>query len=101
MEASSSNVMNTAAAVGLSFPVVELRDLGSSIEVVLISGLDKNFMFHEVISILEQEGAEVVSASFSTVGGKIFYSLHARAIISRVGVETTRVRRRLQELINC
>ena len=79
MEASSSsNIMNKTASVGLSLPVVELRDLGSSIEVVLITGLNKNFMLYEVISILEQEGAEVVSASFSTVGGKIFHSLHAQ-----------------------
>ncbi|OMO81484.1 hypothetical protein CCACVL1_12387, partial [Corchorus capsularis] len=69
---------NGTAAVGLSFPVVELRDLGSSIEVILISGLNKNFMLYEAISILEQEGAEVVSASFSTVGGKIFHTLHAQ-----------------------
>ncbi|XWS50976.1 hypothetical protein CRYUN_Cryun12cG0137000 [Craigia yunnanensis] len=104
MEASSSSnsssIMNTAASVGLSLPVVELRDLGSSIEVILITGLNKNFMLYEVISILEQEGGEVVSASFSTVGGKIFHTLHAQAKISRVGVETTRVCQRLQELIS-
>ncbi|XP_022735688.1 transcription factor bHLH162-like [Durio zibethinus] len=103
MEASSSSssIMKTTEPVGgLSLPVVELKDLGSSIEVVLITGLNKNFMLYEVISILQQEGAEVVSASFSTVGGKIFHTLHARAIISRVGVETTRVCQRLQELIS-
>ncbi|XVF09264.1 hypothetical protein REPUB_Repub07fG0077700 [Reevesia pubescens] len=99
MEA-SSNIMNTTASVGLSLPVVELRDLGSSIEVILITGLNKNFMFYEIISILEQEGAEVLSASFSTVGGKIFHTLHAQAKISRVGVDTTRVCKRLQELIS-
>ena len=81
MEASSSSIMNTTPSVGLSLPVVELRDLGSSIEVILITGLNKNFMLYEVISILEQEGGEVVSASFSTVGGKIFHSLHAQVSI--------------------
>ncbi|KAE8705353.1 putative Polygalacturonase 2 [Hibiscus syriacus] len=96
----SGRVTETAAApVGLSSPVVELRDLGSSIELVLITGLNRNFRLYQVISILEQEGAEVVSASFSTVGGKIFHSLHAQAKLSRVGVETTRVCQRLQELI--
>ncbi|XWS37470.1 hypothetical protein CRYUN_Cryun19dG0045700 [Craigia yunnanensis] len=96
---SNSSIMKTNASVGLSLPVVELRDLGSSIEVVLITGLNKNFMLYEVITILEQEGAEVISASFSTVGGKIFYTLHAQAKISRVGVETTRVCQRLKEMI--
>lgn len=98
MEASSS-MMERTASVGLTSPVLELRDFGSSIELVLITGLNKNFMLYEVISIFEQEGAEVVSASFSTVGGKIFHTLHAQAKLSRVGVETTRVCQRLQELI--
>lgn len=59
-------------------PIVELRDLGSSIEVMLVSGLNKTFMLYEVISVLEEEGAEVVTASFSTVGDKIFYVVHAQ-----------------------
>ncbi|XVF50307.1 hypothetical protein PTKIN_Ptkin04bG0086100 [Pterospermum kingtungense] len=96
----SSGIMNTTAPVGPCLPLVELRDMGSSIEVVLITGLNKNFMLYEAIAILEQEGAEVVSASFSTVGGKIFHTLHAQAKLSRVGVETTRVCQRLKELIS-
>ena len=59
-------------------PVIELKDLGCSIEVILISSLQKNFMLYEVISILEQEGAEVVNASFYIVGDKVFHTLHAQ-----------------------
>ncbi|KAK8655895.1 hypothetical protein V6N13_108459 [Hibiscus sabdariffa] len=99
MEPSSSTTETTTAPVGLSLPVVELRDSGSSIELILITGLNRNFTLDQVISILEQEGAEVVSASFSTIGGKIFHSLHAQAKLSRVGVETTRVWQRIQQLI--
>ncbi|GFS40461.1 hypothetical protein Acr_00g0068680 [Actinidia rufa] len=44
-------------------PVVELKDLGSSFKVVLITGLEKNLIMHEVIDMLEDEGAEVVNAS--------------------------------------
>ena len=57
-------------------PILELRDLGSGIEVILVTGLNKTFMLYEVISVLEEEGAEVVTASFSTVGDKIFYVVH-------------------------
>ncbi|RDY02874.1 Transcription factor bHLH162 [Mucuna pruriens] len=85
--------------VDYKLPVLELRDLGSGIEVMLVSGLNKTFMLYEVISVLEEEGAEVVNASFSTVGDKIFYVVHAQVKISRVGVETTRVYDRLQEFI--
>ncbi|KAJ6418286.1 hypothetical protein OIU84_001625 [Salix udensis] len=94
----SSSAM-TSLMIGLSLPVVELRDFGSSIEVVLISGLNKNFMFYEVINVLGEEGAEVVSASYSTVGDKVFHTIHAQVRFSRVGVETSRVWKRLQELI--
>ncbi|KAI5562617.1 hypothetical protein BDE02_15G064100 [Populus trichocarpa] len=90
----------TSMMIGLRLPVIELRDFGSSIEVVLVSGLNKNFMFYEVITVLSDEGAEVVSASYSTVGDKVFHTIHAQVRISRVGVETSRVWERLQELIS-
>ncbi|KAK7347009.1 hypothetical protein VNO80_21533 [Phaseolus coccineus] len=80
-------------------PILEIKELGSGIEVMLISGVNKNFMLYEVISVLEEEGAEVVAANFSTVANKIFYTVHAKVKISRVGVESTRVYQRLQELI--
>jgi len=64
--------------VNTKLPVLELRDLGSGIEVILVSGLNKTFMLYEVINVLEEEGAEVVTASFSTVGDKIFYVVHAQ-----------------------
>lgn len=73
------NVMNSMK-IGSRLPVVDLRDLGSTIEVILISGLQKNFMLYEVISILHEEGAEVVSASFSTVGDKVFHTIHAQVL---------------------
>ncbi|XP_034672672.1 transcription factor bHLH162-like isoform X1 [Vitis riparia] len=95
----TNNNLIDAVMIGLRLPVIDLRDLGSSLEVMLISGLNKNFMLYEVISVLEEEGAEVVSASVSTVGDKVFHSLHAQVKISRVGVETSRVWQRLQELI--
>lgn len=69
-----------ATMMGLRLPVIKLRDMGSSIEVAVISGLNKNFTLYEVITILEEEGAEVVSASFSTVGDKVFHSIHAQVI---------------------
>lgn len=59
-------------------PLLEIKELGSGIEVMLISGVNKNFMLYEVISVLEEEGVEVVAANFSTVDDKIFYTVHAQ-----------------------
>ncbi|XP_058179417.1 transcription factor bHLH162-like [Rhododendron vialii] len=81
-------------------PVVELREyLGSSLEVVVITGLKKNFAISEAIGVIEDEGAEVVSASFSAVGDKVFHTLHAQAKVCRVGVDTAYVCQRLKELV--
>ncbi|KAF5205695.1 Transcription factor bhlh [Thalictrum thalictroides] len=85
---------------GIKLPVLALRDMESSLEVVLISSsLHKNFMFYQVISILDEEGADVVNASFSTVGDKVFHTIHSQVRSSRVGVETSRLYQRLEELI--
>ncbi|KAF8005966.1 hypothetical protein BT93_K0293 [Corymbia citriodora subsp. variegata] len=88
------------AKLGFVLPVFELRDHGLGLQVTLISGRRKNFMLHEVISILEEEGAEVVSATFSVTGDKIFHTIHAQVRLCRVGVETARVNERLKELIH-
>ncbi|KAK8913602.1 hypothetical protein KSP39_PZI023592 [Platanthera zijinensis] len=85
---------------GYKLPVIEVRHQEQqNLEVLLISGLKKNFFFHEVIGVLEEEGAEVVNASFSVVGNKIFHTIHTQAISSRIGLEASRVSARLQELI--
>ncbi|KAI3464070.1 hypothetical protein Pfo_020733 [Paulownia fortunei] len=91
---------NAVTMSGSNLPILKIRDLNSSLEVVLISGLRKNFMLHQVISILEQEGAEVVSVSLSTIGDKIFHTLHAQVKVSRLGVDTSRICERIQELIS-
>ncbi|WOK97782.1 transcription factor bHLH162 [Canna indica] len=85
--------------MGFQLPVVEVRHDDSNMEVVLISGLEKRFMFHEVISIIEEEGAEVINASFSVVGEKIFHIIHSQAISSRLGLEASRVTERLKKLL--
>ncbi|KAG5536856.1 hypothetical protein RHGRI_024329 [Rhododendron griersonianum] len=87
-------------SIRIELPVVELREcLGSSLEVVLITGLKKNFAISEAIVVIEDEGAEVVSASFSTVGDKVFHTLHAQVKVCRVGVDTAKVCQRLKELV--
>ncbi|KAI3429983.1 uncharacterized protein J3R85_008492 [Psidium guajava] len=80
-------------------PVVEMGLWDSGLEVTLISGMDKRFTLSEAISILEEEGAEAVRASVSTIGGKVFHTICAQAILPRVGVETSRVSERLHKLV--
>ncbi|KAL8547488.1 hypothetical protein ACS0TY_006997 [Phlomoides rotata] len=82
-------------------PILEINELGSDhLKVVLISGANKKFMVHQIICIIEEEGAEVISVSISTIGDKIFHTLHAQVKISRVGVDTSRICERIHELVS-
>ncbi|KAK3018546.1 hypothetical protein RJ639_003903 [Escallonia herrerae] len=64
--------------IGLKAPMIEIREFGSILEVVFVSGLRNNFMLCQVVNILEDEGAEVVSANHFVSGDKNFHSLHAQ-----------------------
>lgn len=69
--------------IGCNLPVIEVRHLDSTLEVLLISGIhSKSFMFYEVISLLEEEGAEVLNANYSVVGDKIFHTIHSQVCTS-------------------
>jgi hypothetical protein len=70
--------------IGSKLPIIDLRENGSSIEVILITWLQKNFMLSEVLSILQEEGAEVVGASFSAVGDKLFHTIHSQVYIQKI-----------------
>ncbi|KAG5618342.1 hypothetical protein H5410_018166 [Solanum commersonii] len=75
--------------------MVEVRELDSTLEVILVSGLQKNFTLQEVIIIIEQEGAQVVSANYSTIDDTI----HAQVKIARLGIDASRVHLRKQKTV--
>jgi hypothetical protein len=85
-------------------PVVEVRCQDGTLDVVVVSEAigeerERAVRLHEVIGVLEEEGAEVVNASFSVVGDKIFYTLHSQALCSRIGLDASRVSHRLRNLL--
>lgn len=80
-ERNITNIGNSAMPES-RIPAVKIKELGSSLEVVLVSGIAKNFGLHEVIKVLEEEGVEVVSVSISTVDKTIYHVLHAQVIIN-------------------
>ncbi|XP_047319397.1 transcription factor bHLH167-like [Impatiens glandulifera] len=80
-------------------PNIQLKESDSTLEVIIVSGMIRSFMLSQVIDILEDEGAEVVSANISTKGFNIFHIIHAQVKVCRIGVETSRIYQRLQQLI--
>ncbi|XP_047957472.1 transcription factor bHLH168-like [Salvia hispanica] len=81
-------------------PILTVRELGHGVEVVLISGLSKNFLLSQVISIIEQEAAQVLTINVSRVGDSIIHTLHAQVKICRVGVDISRISDRIHEIIS-
>lgn len=94
----STTTTSAGTTAAASLPVIEVRHQEATLDVALVSEAGKPFKLHEVIAVLEQEGAEVVSASFSVVGDKIFYTLHSQALCPRIGLEADRVSQRLHGL---
>ncbi|XWS34808.1 hypothetical protein CRYUN_Cryun21dG0069200 [Craigia yunnanensis] len=82
-------------------PVINITDLNSTLEVNLITGWNTKFKLCDIIQILMEEGAEVVTAAANhNAGDRIIYSFHCQPISSRIGIATSRVQERLEDLIS-
>lgn len=62
----------------MKVPQVEIHQMGSVLEVILITGLDCQFLFSETIRVLHEEKAEVVNASFSVLDTTAFQTIHSK-----------------------
>ncbi|KAK1588641.1 hypothetical protein Q3G72_025448 [Acer saccharum] len=59
--------------------ITNLTTLDSLLEVNLVSpASNKNFMLHEIISVLQEEGAEVIDVAHINVGDKIIYIIKSQ-----------------------
>nr|GEZ68917.1 transcription factor bHLH162-like [Tanacetum cinerariifolium] len=59
-------------------PQIEVRETGSSLEAVLITGVDFQFLFTETIRVIHEEGFDVVNAGFSILNDTVFHTIHAQ-----------------------
>lgn len=67
--------------VGSKTPQVEIRHMGSTVEVSVVTALDCQFIFNEFIRILHEEQADVVNASYSVVKDTVFHTIHCEVSI--------------------
>ncbi|KAE8660903.1 Basic helix-loop-helix DNA-binding superfamily protein, putative isoform 3 [Hibiscus syriacus] len=83
--------------VSLKAPELKINEHGSAMEVVLMTGTDSQFVFYDMIGILNLHGAEVLNASFSFVGNTVFHVLHAK-----IGafVEAQIIKNKLNKLVH-
>ncbi|XVF44014.1 hypothetical protein PTKIN_Ptkin02bG0085700 [Pterospermum kingtungense] len=80
-------------------PVLNIRDLGSNLEVHLITGLNMEFALSDFICILQEEGAEIISATCHHAGDRAIYTILSQPIYARIGIATSSVHERLRSLI--
>ncbi|CAA7408601.1 unnamed protein product [Spirodela intermedia] len=80
-----------------ALPHLEVRDLGSGVEVVLVSRRADQPVFFEILRVMEEEGAEVVNAGFAVAGGAAFHSFHSLNGSSHG--DPLRVAERLKEVV--
>ncbi|XP_024031389.1 transcription factor bHLH162-like, partial [Morus notabilis] len=80
IEKSTGNYFNNDVGMGSQkWPQIEVHEKGPALEVVLITGLDCQFMFNETIRVLHEEGADIVNASFSVVNeDTVYHTIHCK-----------------------
>ncbi|XP_061371429.1 transcription factor bHLH162-like [Gastrolobium bilobum] len=60
------------------YPQFEIQQTCSTLEVVLITGLDCQFMFNATIRVLHEEGLDIVNASYAVVEDTVFHTIHCQ-----------------------
>ncbi|KAL4318782.1 hypothetical protein GQ457_18G021890 [Hibiscus cannabinus] len=81
--------------------VLEISDSESesTVQVDLIAGTGTTTIaLCDIVTILEEEGAEIVNVTYHNDGNRIILSVHSQAAYSRIGIEISRVRERLKNL---
>lgn len=68
-------------------PQIEIHEMGSVLEVVLVSGSVNQFVFCEVIRIIQEGGADIVNAKFSVSGETIYCIINAQVIKQFVALD--------------
>ncbi|KAJ8761626.1 hypothetical protein K2173_004402 [Erythroxylum novogranatense] len=91
--------IRTGTTMGWRPVQIDIHQAGSTLEVVLTTGLDWQFMFNETIRVLHEEGADIVNASFSVVDDAIFHIIHSQVSDSGHSNEVGRISERLKQFV--
>ncbi|RDX63985.1 Transcription factor bHLH162, partial [Mucuna pruriens] len=89
---------NASMTMGFKCPQFNIQQRGSALEVVLVTGLDCQFMFNETIRVLQEEGSDVVSVSYTVVENEVFHTIHCQLGESANGA--LRISEKLKKCVN-
>ncbi|QCD87745.1 Achaete-scute transcription factor-related [Vigna unguiculata] len=97
---SNNNSANFAATPLPKSPQLEIQEVGSSLQVVLTTGIGNQFIFHQIIRMLHEENIEVRSAHSSLAGDSVLHVVHAEIPQSFLQFGATKVSERLKRFVN-
>ncbi|CAN7040210.1 unnamed protein product [Brassica oleracea var. botrytis] len=81
-------------------PKLSIHSRGSIIEMNLIISVNmKRLTLHELLGVFEEEGAQVMSANLQNLNDRTAYTIIAQAIISRIGIDPSRIEKRVRDII--
>nr|WKE35141.1 basic helix-loop-helix family protein [Rosa persica] len=95
-----SGTFETRSATPAKSPQIQIHENGSTLEVVLSTGLHNQFIFYDIIRILDQEQADVVHASFSASGDSILHLVRAELGKSMLDFGAARITGKLKRIVN-
>lgn len=72
---SSTSYSSNETKRSLNSPQIQIHEIGLSLQVILMNGLDNQFIFYEIICILHQENLEVISTNSSLVGDSLMVNV--------------------------
>ncbi|OVA07752.1 hypothetical protein BVC80_8961g11 [Macleaya cordata] len=96
----SNKNINKPMEAGIGLPQIEISNVGSALQVVVISKVHHQSMFYEIIRVLHEEGAEIVTANFSVIDETVFHTIHSEVGESELGFGVPRMTSRLKKLVH-
>lgn len=94
------NELTGAMSKESNLHVVQVSEMDSNLEVnLIIQASNKKIELCQVLSIIEQGGAEIINYSFSCMGQNTHYTIHAQALYSRFGIDSSLIEYNLKQLV--
>ncbi|KAM0957256.1 hypothetical protein FF1_025436 [Malus domestica] len=101
VESMEPKTLNIESVRSTKAPQIQIHETGSTVEVVLTSGLENHqFIFYQIIRILDEEQADIVHASFSTLGDTVFHVVRAEMDNSMLDFGAARITEKLNTFVN-
>ncbi|XP_057748462.1 transcription factor bHLH162-like isoform X2 [Arachis stenosperma] len=80
-------------------PQLEVHEMGSCLQIVMTCGLDSQFIFYEIIRILNEENIDVKSANSSLIGNSMHHVVYAEIPQSLFQLGATKVSESLKRFV--